>query len=393
VARRILLGWELGENRGHILRLRDLSARLRADGHTISWASLRLDLLNGVALPGEQVFQAPVWPGLHLETALGRGARHHVSFADALAMLGLDRPGAFTQLLRGWDAILAATRPDAVFGDFAPALLGACRGRIPVATAGIGFVLPPASLRAFPRFDRIDTLPHDAAHEAPLLEEVNRGLAEIGAAPIDRLPGMFAADAVIVAAFPVLDPYRAHRTERPVPPFLNGWSPPAQTAGQEVIVYLSEKLYAAEPLYTALGRIGLPVTVVAPNAGARRTPPNVTIVDHLLSFEEIARRARIVVSNGNTGFVSAAMLAGLPQALLPHDAQKELVGAAVTTLGSGISHAFDAVDWSAWPGAVRDAAEDGGLRDRATRLAMTLIPRMHTDPVARCAAAITRLAA
>lgn len=388
----ILLGWELGENRGHVRRLEAIAHALRAAGHRLSWGVLRLDLLDGVALPGEIAFQAPLWPGQHLEVALGRAAGEHRSYADTLRTLGLARPGAFAQLVRGWDAILAATRPDAVFADFAPALLAACRGRVPVATAGIGFVLPPTGLPHFPTFDRPGEASVGEADE-DLLDVVNAALAATHRAPLPALPALFAADATIVASFRELDPYAAHRAERPAAPFLTDWSPPVDRPGDEVVAYLSERLTGDAALLDALDAIGLPSTVVAPGATPRRVGRHVTVSDAPLPFAAIARRARLVVSNGNTGFVSAAMLAGLPQATLPHDVQKVLVGRAVTTLKVGIDHPHDTVDWTAWSASVRALADDMGARRRAAALATRLIPRMHADPVTRTVASIERLAA
>ena len=147
-----LLGWEIGEQRGHVLRMQDIATRLRSQGFQIVWAVLRVDQLGGIAVAGEPVFQSPVWPALHLESALARPRTRHFSHADLLADLGLRIPGAFYHLLMAWDGILVAARPDAVFADFAPALLSACRGRIPTVTAGIGFTLPPSNTKVFPRF-------------------------------------------------------------------------------------------------------------------------------------------------------------------------------------------------------------------------------------------------
>jgi hypothetical protein len=114
---RVLLGWELGEHRGHVLRMHDIAVRLRAEGVTIVWAALRVDQLEGIAEAGEPVFQSPVWPSLHIEALLAGKPRHHVSHADLLADLGLNQPGAFRHLVSAWDAILSAVEPDAGVAD------------------------------------------------------------------------------------------------------------------------------------------------------------------------------------------------------------------------------------------------------------------------------------
>lgn len=391
---RFLLGWEIGENRGHVARLDGLARALRRAGHKLAWAVSRIDLLDGVALPGEPAFQAPRWPGQHPDVIASQSRRAHLSMADTLADLGLGRTGAFGQVLRGWDAILAATCPDALFADFAPALIAASRGRVPSVAAGIGFALPPGHLPRFPLFERTGAVPpEDSCDEARLLDEANRGLASLGIAPLPGLPALFAADAPIVSAFRELDPYAAHRHERPVAPFLTGWTPPPMSRGNEIIAYLSERLLGETAVFSALDRIGLPVTAVVPGAPDGRVAGSarVRITGTPLPFAAIARRARLVVSNGNTGFVSAAMLAGLPQAVIHHDRQKQLVGQAVTALGLGLAEDFHAADWPRWSERLRDAIDDADLHRRAAALAPRLVARMHADPVAASVAALERL--
>lgn len=399
--RRILLGWEIGENRGHVIRLGQLAQRLRAKGCTIAWAVSRLDLLEGFAQPGEPVFQAPLWPGLHLDAALNAPLRAARSHADVMGAMGLDRVGAFAHLLRAWDGIVQAARPDAVFADFAPALLCACRARIPAVTAGIGFALPPAHLSRFARFDTIGArlcgLPgNDDPDETGLLAEVNRGLQQLCRPALAALPQMFAADAAIVAAFRELDPYGAHRTEPQAAPFLSSWSPPAASPGNEIIAYWSDRLMGTAAFFEALGRIGEPVTVVAPAANdeqiARHSTGRVRIVTQPLHFARIARRARVVISNGNTGFVSAAMLAGLPQAVLPHDLQKQLVGISVANLGVGDATPLEGIDWAAWTLRIRALHADPAPTARARALSQRLVPRMARDPGEICASELMRLA-
>jgi hypothetical protein len=393
--KRILLGWEIGEHRGHVLRMADVATRLRAAGVAIAWAALRVDQLHGIAQPGEPVFQSPIWPGLHIEALLSQTARQPASHADLLHDLGLGQLGAYLHLLTAWDAILAAVRPDAVFADYAPALLSSCRGRIATVAAGIGFTLPPAHLERFPRFPLALAAEMERPDREPaLLAEANAALEQLGRPALAHLPELFAADAVVVSSFKELDPFAPHRRSRHAPPSLLSWAPPSHSPGDEVIVYWTERLLNLRPFFDCVASLGLPVRIVAPGLkpehAARYADKAVSFEARPLHFAEIARKARLVISNGNTGFVSAAMLAGLPQALLPHDTQKRLVGQAVERLGVGVSCDLDRVDWPSWQGQVRGLYQDAGARDRATACAGRLVPRMRRAPADICADALLR---
>jgi UDP:flavonoid glycosyltransferase YjiC (YdhE family) len=54
-----------------------------------------------------------------------------------------------------------------------------------------------------------------------------------------------------------------------------------------------------------------------------------------LPFATIAARSRLLVSHGGHGFVSAGLLAGLPQVVFHYDLEKLLNGLAVARLGLG----------------------------------------------------------
>ena len=165
---RILLGWELGANRGHLVRLGNLARRLAAAGHDVAIAAQRLS--RAFDFPdGATLWQAPVWPRL-LSNVGALGGAFPNTMGDILVRVGLDSDDALPSLIQGWDAILAAVRPDVVVADFAPALLCAARGRCPTLTVGIGFYVVPPALPAFPSL----TGQHPVFPEAEVLERVNR---------------------------------------------------------------------------------------------------------------------------------------------------------------------------------------------------------------------------
>jgi hypothetical protein len=171
------------------------------------------------------------------------------------------------------------------------------------------------------------------------------------------------------------------------------WAPPASTAGDEIVVYWSERLLNLDAFFEQLTATGLPVRVVAPGMRPEHAAkfPRLAYETKPLHFAEIARQARLVISNAPAGFVSAAMLAGLPQAVLPYDIQKELVGRAIESLGVGISDSLDGIDWSAWRLKVEALYANAGTRGRAVKHAVKLVPRMHREPAEICADALMEL--
>ena len=209
---RFLLGWELGANRGHLVRLADIARRLVAEGHQVTIASQRLsrafDFPEGVTL-----WQAPVWPRL-LGNVGALGGPMPNTMGDILVRLGLDGEETLPVLVEAWEAILSAVRPDAVVADFAPALLCAARGRIPTLLVGLAFDAVPHTLAAFPSL----TGQPAAYPETETLARVNRGLAQVSRDTLERLPQMFAADRVLAGTFTELDFYAQWRAEPPVAP-------------------------------------------------------------------------------------------------------------------------------------------------------------------------------
>ncbi len=97
-------------------------------------------------------------------------------------------------LLQAWDSILAATAPDLVVADYAPAASMIARGRIPLIVAGNGFTAPPGDMKRFPPLHRV-TAPR--WNEDDTLRAVNRALRFLDRPALEYLPQIFAGDAQI----------------------------------------------------------------------------------------------------------------------------------------------------------------------------------------------------
>lgn len=332
---RVLLGWELGANRGHINVMHIIARRLMADGHEVQFALQQIDAVGPDHDPRIGLWQAPVWPRL-LVGQSRRNATPSGSMGDILGRVGLDRPGALAAMIRGWDAILSAASPDLVVADFAPALLTAAQGRLATVATGTGFACPASRLSSFPLID--DGPP--ALDEGELLDIADADLRAVGRDPLASLPALFAADHEAVASFALLDPYRDTRNGRHCAPTID--TPPtaiANPAADEIFVYFYHLAPADAALWQGLAMSGRKVRIHFHEP----TPAHLTIFRKLglafehrpLPFDRIAARSRLALSHGGQGFVSSCLLAGLPQIVAWYDLEKKLTGRAVAAAGLG----------------------------------------------------------
>ena len=328
----VLIGWELGAGRGHLVRMATLARLLHAAGHRPVLASQRLT--RDIDLPADvPVWQAPLWPRL-LNTAGSIGGPLPNTMGDILVRMGLDRPETLTSLMAAWDGIIDSVRPDVVIADYAPALLTAARGRMPTIAAGLGVDLVPAHLDRFPSL----TGQPPAYDEASLLAGVNDALAAAGRQPLDRLPQILAADRTFAGSFTELDPYASVRREPVVAPSVA--HPVGQgEAGEEVFLYADPVLMRTAPFIEGLVRSALPIRVFAPGATADQQTQleqlGFRVERQPVPFARIAANSRLTMGPGGLGFISSSLAAGVPTVAIHYDLEKALSGQAITRLQLG----------------------------------------------------------
>lgn len=388
---RILLGWELGANRGHVVRLAEIAAQLIADGHSVHAALQNVDGAAEILPGGVTIWQAPVWPRLFVNVSRLTGPPV-ATMGDILARLGLDRPESLAGLIRAWDSLLSAVDPDVVVADFAPALLCAVADRIPSIAVGTSFERVPGSLGAFPSLTGADPV----FEEAALLEAANRALVATGRAPIPALPQLFGADRSLVASFREIDVYADARSEIPVAPSIGSALPAiSEGKGEEVFVYGFEAIMADAVLWEGLARSGLRVRVHVPRAtpalADRLTALGFDFEPEPLPFERIARDSRILVSHGGHGFLSAALLCGLPQVVTHYDLEKRGYAGCVVKLGLGGQVPLHAIRADPFAESLRRLYADDALAARARAAAPAFHAQMGRLIDKEVAAAVVEL--
>ncbi|MGQ0590136.1 MAG: glycosyl transferase-like UDP-glucuronosyltransferase [Sphingosinicella sp.] len=384
---RILLAWEFGANRGHVVPMIRIAAILRSVGHEIHFAVQRLDAFAPGEAVGAPVWQAPVSPRL---LSAVPAARAPAGFADVLARLGMDDPRLVAAMINAWRHLLSAVRPDLVVADYAPFLLMAARGRVPTIAVGTGFSLPPADLAELP----VLVEGGRGVDQGPVLDALNAGLAEADAEPMATLAAAFRAERALPVTFAELDPYAAHRPAPPAHPL-----PPDFAAsvgeGSEVFVYADARRLEDSPLWRGLAEAGLPMRVHVPrmpdSLRAALVGHGFAVEPEPLPFAAIAARSRLVVSHGGHGLTCACLAAGLPHVVFYYDLEKLLTGLALARLGVGGHVSLPSLEPRAFAESLVQVHRDDAMLARARGAAPAFLARDQAPldrAVAEAAAAL-----
>jgi rhamnosyltransferase subunit B len=377
---KVLIGWELGAGGGHSSRLLSLGRVLAARGHTPLFAAQQI----GPFAAHGPTWQAPVWPRL-LGPLSRRYAAAPATMGDMLAYLGLDDVEAMAAMIMAWARIIADANPEVVVAEYAPMLQLAARGRVPCLAWGTGFSLPPGKLASFPSFNGEAA----AVPEQALLDGLNLALRRAGRGPLSALPEMFAADRSLISTFSELDPYRRWRRGALGPPALSGSIPLATGEGEELFVYLNTPANRPEGLVRGLIEARLPTRIHDPlidvGIQAALEAKGIRVERDPVPFAEIAPKSRLVLSHGGLGLSSSALLAGLPQIIVPFDQEKRLTAGALAELGVSRTVNPENIEPGAFAGMLSSAWNSVAMRERTREIAPQFRTRM--TPTAEEAAA------
>jgi rhamnosyltransferase subunit B len=388
---RVLIGWELGAHQGHITSIKLIADQLLTDGHDVAIALQQIDA-GGLDLdPRVSLWQAPVWPRLLINRRQPASAPV-ATMGDILCRVGLNQPGTLAAIIAGWDAICAAYRPDLIIANFAPALLCAAKGRYPAVKVGDGFTAPPGHLTTFPSL----TGAAPAFDEEAMLDLVDADLAASGRAPLPGLPALFAADHEMVSSFKLLDPYAIHRTVPHCAPLIKPPLPDTTGgAGEEIFVYGFHGIDAGAALWDGLSQTAKVVRIHMSSASAEHLARFKTLglkfEREPLPFTRIAARSRLVVSHGGHGFVSSALLSGLPQMITWFDLEKQFHGKAIAAAGLGRDHNLTAIKADAFAAQLLSIWDDDTLARACTHAAPDFRSAMTRDATAEISRIATQL--
>ncbi len=355
----LLIGWELGGNRGHAQRIREIRRTALQMGLRVEMALQDITCLGTDDTGG--AWQAPLWPMLNRPL---RGVPP--TMAGVLSGVGAEKAGAVRAVIRAWDRIISAVKPDIIVTDHAPALLMTARGRVPAVATGTGFTLPPCTGDTLPAVLGADSQP---GMQERLLERINSEIAAAGAQPITRLPQIFDADERVIATHSELDPYRGMRTEPLCRPTAAGAA--SEKAGQDdaLLIYSHGNISPEAPFWRASSEVFARVDAYIEGC----TPGHVRMAEkfgirlHERPVDLAACDAGRALSHGGLGFVSTMLEAGVPQVIAYYDLEKQCTASAVQQLDAGVALSMAGMNHQSAGAALHALRHDAALKNGARR--------------------------
>jgi UDP:flavonoid glycosyltransferase YjiC (YdhE family) len=337
---RIAFAWELGGELGHAVSCAALANTLALRGHRIGFMFRELRSLALVRdAEGYDVFQAPLLTKSEPDAAMP------ATYAEILLDWGFADATTLASLVGAWRSLFARYRPDMVIEDYSPAALIAARTLgIPCARFGNGFAVPPrvTPLPSF-RFDQQVPAARIAQADARVLASTNEVLRRFGAAPLERLAGLFECAEEFLCTFPELDHYGARAGA-------GYWGPRFQATsgarvqwpageGKRVLVYVKPTLPQLDALITALASGPHRVAAFIPELDAvrraRLAGPGRVVSTQPMRLEPLLKECDLLISHG--GNISPGTLtAGIAQLVFPSQYEQYLTARLVEQMGCGL---------------------------------------------------------
>lgn len=313
MGRTILLAWEGGAGRGHLVTLRIVAEAL-GTAHTYEAALCRMEHASELAPLCRAVFPgAPLYE--FRKARIQAGGPGCATWAEFLGDLTFSQPERLSLQLDWWIELIRTRRYDLVIGDFAPlSMLAAHVLGIPSVCIGTGYSVPPPGMDEFPVL--LPAYSRRIYSEQALLANVNAALERHRSAPLARLSDIYAATVQVPRTIAPLDPYAGMRRTSLLPP-LNESVQRSTGMGDEVFCYFSTREQDDEELMTALERLDMPVRGFFPGLGeamkARLAKAGVAIETAPVPADLLGQRSRVMLHAGQHGTLCMALGLGLPQ--------------------------------------------------------------------------------
>ncbi len=337
---RVMIAWELGEAFGHFARCFNLARSLQERGHEVTLVFKDLRLPAGIDLAGLRLLQAPITPHRMVQ------GRPPLNYAGLLLSCGFLDPAALAGRLQAWRTLMELVGAEMVVADHAPsALLAARIAGVPRMAVGNGFTIPPP-IHPWPTIRPWEPHGRDAllAAESQLDRSTAEALRRLGiTASRYRVRWLFSGRDLL-DVFPELDHY-----ERPGEPLYSGplvALPSLETADWEgrrahrILAYLRPETPGFPLLLDRLARSGAEVIGVVPGMpeAQRRQfeARGLRLYPRPLNLSRLLQNADVAVGYGGIGFVSQALLCGVPVLVAPRHVEQGLLARRLQAGGLGI---------------------------------------------------------
>lgn len=351
----LLLAWELGEGLGHLPAFKAIAGALKAQGVKPVFV-LREMLPAAASLKsvGGEIRDAPHWAKPALPPVKSR------SFADILASNGYARGDHAAMILSAWNKVIDALKPDAIICDHAPSAMLSAFGRIPVATVGTGFTVPPVSDAWFPPYNPVGANPENQHY---VFDAIAEGMMRCGLVPPATITEAFRGDFRGIYSFPIVETYRSVRHETllgPVEP-----QPPLTPLPEKprLFVYTAADFAQIELLMRGLMVLGPEVsTYVRGQSGARAAvlrSRGVEVFDSPPPLAEVLPRFSAVFSHAGAGFTNAALSSGRPHIVFPRHFEARSTAHGLAEAGCGIQ--LESLEPDVFVAAYRRTTQEPGM--------------------------------
>jgi rhamnosyltransferase subunit B len=366
---RILLANELGGGLGHSAILEPLAralAKLDCDAiialpaatlRSLEARAVEISLLTAPEVPGPSNI-APRSP--------------FCTFADGLFDAGFADQEHLLRKVRAWRELLERTTPDLVVINHAPFLHLASIDTVSTTWVGTGFEIPPPSERFPPLMGRV---PQPRSTQL-VLRALRSAQRELGMLEAQRLEDIFPAPSHYIITIPELDPYSAPQARDCAGPLCLLEVARRANTGR-VFAYLTAASANTRDIICGLAHAQVPArAVVLGQQGAtsdRSRVANVELTSAPVPIADALGECSLLVHHGGLSLTQEALLAGVPQLILPRFDEQQLNGRAIERLGAGRVRTNPPVAWVSRT--IRSMITDDVLSERCANIGQSLRTR------------------
>jgi UDP:flavonoid glycosyltransferase YjiC (YdhE family) len=348
--RKILFAWDMGSNWGHIGHFLAVYPALKAVGFECSAAVPDIRTYGArLAAYGVELFASP------RSEPKGRPPENPGSLAHILVNRGYGNVDELFGMVLVWRSLIKAVNPSVILIDAAPAAILAAESlAVPVLHLTSPFFIPP-------KVDPVpDFLPERNASPpeyrkqlcTQILTSVNAVRERFGLPEINYLSDLYRSWDSTLSTFPELDSHapRGDNTAYRGALWNMGVGQPFKwpnVKGPRVFVYL-RPLAQVKLVLNILKKSGWPTVACCPelkdNERKEYLSDSLLLSDQPFDMGQVVREADLGVHNGGHALVSGLLWHGIPQLLLPVDAEKELTTRCLLNIGAAVRPAIPATE-------------------------------------------------